>query len=158
MEEAIYNRVPLIGMPFFFDQEMNVNLMVHHGIGVKVDLHKVTKSDLKAKIFDVVRNKKYHRKISEVRDFILDQPMTGLEKAVWWTEYVIRHKGAKYFRSPLLDTPSYQYFLMDIIVFVGLALFLILGIFLSLFVLLKPALLQVIKYLFLGDEKKLKAM
>lgn len=43
--------------------------------------------------------------------------MTGLEKAVWWTEYAIRHKGAKHLRSPLLDIPSYQYYLLDVIGF-----------------------------------------
>lgn len=48
--------------------------------------------------------------------------MTGLEKAVWWTEYVIRHKGAPHLRSPALDLPIYQYFLLDIIGFVLLVL------------------------------------
>lgn len=47
----------------------------------------------------------------------MDQPMTGLERAIWWTEYVIRHKGAKHLRSPALDIPSYQYFLLDVIGF-----------------------------------------
>lgn len=43
--------------------------------------------------------------------------MTGLEKAVWWTEYVLRHKGAKHLRSPALDLPAYQYYLLDVLGF-----------------------------------------
>lgn len=43
--------------------------------------------------------------------------MTGLEKAVWWSEYVIRHKGAQHLRSPAVDLPLYQYFLLDVIGF-----------------------------------------
>lgn len=41
--------------------------------------------------------------------------MSGLEKAVWWTEYVLRHKGAKYLRNPGRDLPYYQYFLLDVL-------------------------------------------
>lgn len=41
--------------------------------------------------------------------------MNGLEKAVWWTEYVIRNKGAKHLRNPAADLPLYQYFLLDVI-------------------------------------------
>lgn len=43
--------------------------------------------------------------------------MTGLEKAVWWTEYVIRNKGAKHLRNPAADIPFYQYYLIDVISF-----------------------------------------
>lgn len=38
-----------------------------------------------------------------------------MERAVWWTEYVIRHKGAPYFRSPTVQMPSYQYYLLDVL-------------------------------------------
>lgn len=41
--------------------------------------------------------------------------MTGLEKAIWWIEYVIRQNGAKHLRSPAMDLPSYQYYLLDVV-------------------------------------------
>lgn len=47
-----------------------------------------------------------------------DVPMSGLEKAVWWTEYIIRNKGAKHLRNPSADIPFYQYFLLDVISFI----------------------------------------
>lgn len=43
-----------------------------------------------------------------------DEPMSGLEKLVWWTEYVIRNRGAKHLRNPAADLPLYQYFLLDV--------------------------------------------
>lgn len=46
-----------------------------------------------------------------------DVPMKGLDKAIWWTEYVIRHKGAKQLRNPAADIPLYQYLLLDVIAF-----------------------------------------
>jgi glucuronosyltransferase len=50
-----------------------------------------------------------------------DQPLTPLEQAVYWTEYVIRHKGAPHLRSAVLDLAWYQYFLLDVIAVLGLA-------------------------------------
>lgn len=44
--------------------------------------------------------------------------MTGLERAIWWTEYVIRHKGANHLKSPWASIPWYQYLLLDVIAFV----------------------------------------
>lgn len=40
--------------------------------------------------------------------------MRGIDKVIWWTEYVIRHGGAKHLRNPAADLPWYQYFLLDV--------------------------------------------
>jgi glucuronosyltransferase len=45
---------------------------------------------------------------------------------VFWTEYVIRHKGAPHMRSAALDLTWYQYFLLDVIAALALVLGLIL--------------------------------
>jgi len=49
-----------------------------------------------------------------------DQPLTPMEQAVYWTEYVIRHKGAPHLRSAALDLAWYQYFLLDVIAVLAL--------------------------------------
>ncbi|KAL5244409.1 hypothetical protein ACI65C_011819 [Semiaphis heraclei] len=41
--------------------------------------------------------------------------MSPAESVVYWTEYVIRHKGAPHLRSHALDLTWYQYFLLDVI-------------------------------------------
>jgi len=51
---------------------------------------------------------------------IRDQPLTPLEQALYWTEYVIRHKGAPHLRSTVLDLTWYQYFLLDVIAVLAL--------------------------------------
>lgn len=44
-----------------------------------------------------------------------DQHLKGLDKVMWWIEYVIRHRGAKHLRSPAADMTFFQYFLLDVI-------------------------------------------
>lgn len=58
MEEAITSKVPLIGMPFFGDQPMNVLKMVQLGIARSVDTETVTKQTLKEAIIEVAQNPK----------------------------------------------------------------------------------------------------
>jgi len=51
----------------------------------------------------------------------LDQPLTPLQQAAYWTEYVIRHKGAPQLCSAVLDLAWYQYLLLDVIAVLALA-------------------------------------
>lgn len=44
-----------------------------------------------------------------------DRPMSPAESVVYWTEYVIRHKGAHHLKSHALNLTWYQYFLLDVI-------------------------------------------
>lgn len=82
---------------------------------------------------------------------LTDEPMSGLERAVWWTEYVMRHKGAKHLKSPWSTIPWYQYFLLDVIAFV------VVSFIVAVFVIYK-ALDFVFKVVILQTEKKYKIM
>lgn len=45
-----------------------------------------------------------------------DRPMTPQQSVVYWTEYVIRHNGARHLKTLGMDMPMYKYFMLDIIV------------------------------------------
>jgi glucuronosyltransferase len=65
---------------------------------------------------------RYRENAQRLSRIYRDQPLTPLEQAVFWTEYVIRHKGAPHMRSAALDLTWYQYFLLDVIAVLVLAL------------------------------------
>lgn len=44
-----------------------------------------------------------------------DQPQTPLERAVWWTEHVLRHKGAAHLRSPAANMHWTEYYAIDLV-------------------------------------------
>jgi len=134
MEEATFNHIPMVGMPFFGDQPANVKRMVSKGLGLSVAPETITKDVFKNAVMEVISNPKYRNRVKELAEIALDQPMTGLERAVWWTEYVLRHKGAKHLRSPAIDLPSYQYYLLDVI---GFCLVIVITVAYLLFTLLK---------------------
>lgn len=47
---------------------------------------------------------------------IQDQPESPLERALWWSEYVIRNKGAKQLRARGANISSAEYFELELVV------------------------------------------
>ena len=60
----------------------------------------------------VLRFKKSIRLASKI---MTDQPMTSLDTAIYWMEYVIRHKGAHHLKPISVSMPLYQILLLDVI-------------------------------------------
>lgn len=44
--------------------------------------------------------------------------MPPLETAIYWVEYVARHKGAHFMKTAAVNMPFYQYYLLDVIAFI----------------------------------------
>ena len=44
-----------------------------------------------------------------------DQPQRPLERAVWWTEHVLRHGGARHLRAPAANMSWAQYLELELV-------------------------------------------
>ncbi|CAG9860312.1 unnamed protein product [Phyllotreta striolata] len=117
IEEAIINEVPLVGIPFFSDQPSNMRKIEEQGIGRMIDYASLTKEKLKSAVIEVSQNKKYKENIKRCKSILVDQPTRGVDKAVWWIEYVLKHKGARHLRSPAADMSFFEYLMLDVISF-----------------------------------------
>lgn len=56
LEEAIYNHVPIVGIPFAIDQQANILNMVDKGVGILLDYNVIEKESFKEAIFEVMNN------------------------------------------------------------------------------------------------------
>ncbi|XP_064074691.1 UDP-glucosyltransferase 2-like isoform X1 [Vanessa tameamea] len=124
-DEALTAGVPLIGVPMLGDQWFNVELYVKHNIGMKLDIETLTEEKLKEAIETIITNKSFRENVVKLRNTMRDQPLSPLERAVWWTEHVLRHKGATHLHSPAAHMHWTQYYAMDLVLFI-LGAFLIL--------------------------------
>ncbi|XP_049819201.1 UDP-glycosyltransferase UGT4-like [Aethina tumida] len=138
IEESIVNGVPMVVLPIIADQHFNAQRMKHLGIAKVLDIETMTRDELKNAIIEVAQTKKYKDIVLKYQKLMLDQPNTGIEKAIWWIEYVIRHNGASHLRYSAMDTPFYKYYLLDVIGFF-LVIFII-------FLLLLLKLYKLVKY------------
>ncbi|EAT45642.1 AAEL003098-PA [Aedes aegypti] len=122
--EALYHGKPIVGIPIFGDQLMNVQKAVRSGYGLKLDYELINEASVREVIETVLMNESFTERAREISGWYHDKPMTAAETAIFWTEYVIRHRGAAQLRSPAVELKSWQYYLLDVgAVLVGLCLF-----------------------------------
>ncbi|KAL0860423.1 hypothetical protein ABMA27_009815 [Loxostege sticticalis] len=121
-DEAILAGVPLIGMPMLGDQWFNVEHYVFHKIGIKIDMDTISEEKISKAIHTITKDDSYRQNVVRLRTLMYDQPQSSLERAVWWTEYVIRHSGARHLRAPAANMPWHQYLELELVSYVVLGL------------------------------------
>uniref|UniRef100_A0A452DJV3 UDP-glucuronosyltransferase n=1 Tax=Capra hircus TaxID=9925 RepID=A0A452DJV3_CAPHI len=115
--EAIYHGIPMVGTPLFADQADNIARMKSKGTAVRLDLETMSTRDLLNALKEVINNPSYKENVMRLSAIQHDQPMKPLDRAVFWIEFVMRHKGAKHLRPALHDLTWFQYHSLDVIGF-----------------------------------------
>ncbi|KAJ0171753.1 hypothetical protein K1T71_012516 [Dendrolimus kikuchii] len=121
--ESIKCGVPLIGIPLFSDQWYNVEKYVRHGIGLRLDLEKLNEDKVIRAVRNVVEDNSYRQNVKKLNEIMNDMPQSPLERAVWWTEHILRHGGGKHLRAPAANMSWTEYLELELVV--NVALFLI---------------------------------
>ncbi|XP_047539477.1 UDP-glucosyltransferase 2-like isoform X5 [Vanessa atalanta] len=116
-DEALTAGVPLIGVPMLGDQWFNSEHYVKHNIGIKLSMKTLTEENLKYAIDTIITNNSFRENVVKLRNIMRDQPLSPLERAVWWTEYVLRHEGATHLRSPAAHIHWTEYYALDLVLF-----------------------------------------
>ncbi|XP_043268667.1 UDP-glycosyltransferase UGT5-like [Venturia canescens] len=115
-QEAIYCGVPMIGIPLFIDQFTNIDLYVSKKIAVKIRLESISEDTLDHALKEILYNPMYKKNVMEISTRFRDRPMSPMDTAVWWVEYIARY-GNKALRSPALDLAWWQIDLLDVYLF-----------------------------------------
>ncbi|XP_048220651.1 UDP-glucuronosyltransferase 2B17-like [Perognathus longimembris pacificus] len=115
--EAIHHGVPMVGIPLFGEQHDNIAHMVAKGAAVQLDIRTLSSKDLLRALETVINNPLYKKNAMWLSTIHHDQPMKPLDRAVFWIEFVMRHKGAKHLRPLAHNLTWYQYHSLDVISF-----------------------------------------
>ncbi|XP_047577377.1 UDP-glucuronosyltransferase 1A10-like isoform X3 [Lutra lutra] len=123
--EGICNGVPMVMLPLFGDQMDNAKRMETRGAGVTLNVLEMTSEDLANALKTVISDKSYKENIMRLSRLHKDRPIEPLDLAVFWVEFVMRHKGAPHLRPAAHDLTWYQYHSLDVI---GFLLAIVLGV------------------------------
>ncbi|XP_078604034.1 UDP-glucuronosyltransferase 2C1-like [Branchiostoma floridae x Branchiostoma japonicum] len=115
--EALYHGVPMVCFPLFGDHPGNAARVVARGLGISLDFSTVTSDQLYKAVLHVLTNSSYRETAARLSRLHRDQPQSPMERAVWWIEHVIKHGGLPHLRARAVELPWYQYYLLDVAVF-----------------------------------------
>ncbi|KAH8281700.1 hypothetical protein KR054_002412, partial [Drosophila jambulina] len=114
-QEAVYHGVPTLGMPVHADQYSNVNREKQVGYGLVLDLRRFTEEEFRQALKEVLENPKYKITTERASRIFKDRPVSAMDTAMYWIEYVIEHQGASHLVTAGVNLPWYQFYLLDII-------------------------------------------
>ncbi|CAH0697333.1 unnamed protein product [Spodoptera exigua] len=129
-DEAISAGVPLVAIPMFGDQFFNAERYEYFNIGKKLSMEKLTVEEFTNAINTVINDGSYRENIVKLRRIIQDEPMPPLERAVWWTEYVLRHGGARHLRGPAANMSWAEYLELELVLTLLLGLLAVISVLL----------------------------
>lgn len=117
-----------MALPVFGDQPANAEMAAAAGFGLKLDYNDpdFTEKRFGFLVNEILTNPKYRENAQRRSKIFHDRPQKPMDTAVYWVEYVIRHKGATHLRVAGIRMPWYKYFMVDVIgalilgVFIGL--------------------------------------
>ncbi|KAG4079078.1 hypothetical protein HA402_001049 [Bradysia odoriphaga] len=100
--EALFHGVPILGIPFIYDQHMNAINIADEGWSIHLPYDSITSESFSSAVNEMLSNQSYTVRVKELSKLYRDRPQTALDTAVYWTEYVIRHRGAAHLQMPQL--------------------------------------------------------
>uniref|UniRef100_A0A3Q3IRR7 UDP-glucuronosyltransferase n=1 Tax=Monopterus albus TaxID=43700 RepID=A0A3Q3IRR7_MONAL len=117
IQEAIYHGIPMVGLPLMFDQPYNFFRMEVRGVAKVLDIATVNKDNFLEALKEVLYEPSYREKMKTLSNLHRDQPMKPLDRAIFWIEFVMRHKGAPHLRTESYKMSAFQYHSIDVMVF-----------------------------------------
>lgn len=115
VQEAIYHGVPVLGIPLFFDQYDNLLRLQERGAAKIIELINVNGHSFEQGLKEVLHDGSYRQNIQRLSRLHRDQLMAPMDQAVFWVEYVMRHKGAPHLRTEAYKMPWYSYYCLDVL-------------------------------------------
>ena len=105
------------------DQHQNAEQGQLDGFGLAVPYTEMNENNLYQAIQRVLNEPDFAQKAHQLGSGLNDQINRPLDRAVWWLEYLLRHPEPGHMRSPALELNFFQYYLMDVFVFLGSIVF-----------------------------------
>ena len=132
VQEAMYHGVPIIGLPLMFDQPDNLFKMKVRGAANLIDIFTMNKDIFLKGIEEVLHEPSYRNNMQRLSRLHRDTPMKPLDSAIFWIEFVMRHKGAAHLRTESYKMPWYSYHSVDVMLFLVTVLLFVVVLFTAL--------------------------
>jgi len=116
-QEAIYCAVPMIGIPLFGDQRINIQNYVNKKVAISLEsVNDVTEEKLTSALNNILKDLSYRENVQKLSKLFLDRPTSPLNTSIFWVEYVAKYGNV--LQSPAINLYWWQRNLLDVYGFI----------------------------------------
>ncbi|XP_072388404.1 UDP-glycosyltransferase UGT5-like [Diabrotica undecimpunctata] len=126
--ESVHCGKPMLMLPQFGDQFTNAAAVQKREGGVSFLLSEITEEVVLESLKKLL-SAEFAEKAQLLSKTFKDRPLSPTDTALYWIDYVINHKGAPFMKTTAVDMPLYQYWLLDVLVFISVVLLVLLYLF-----------------------------
>ncbi|KAL1129759.1 hypothetical protein AAG570_012703 [Ranatra chinensis] len=112
--EAVYCGIPIIGIPFFGDQGNNMAALERTGSAIVLQYESLTSDVLLKSINRILHEKSFKDNALALSVAFKDRPSSPLSTAIYWCEYVARHKKTPFSKAAAARLDWHQGWLWDV--------------------------------------------
>lgn len=114
-QEGVHWAKPMVMVPFYSDQFRNSIRCVDAGFAELLHFDDITVASLTAKLTAVLSDRRYTERAQQVSAQFRDNPMRPMDEAMYWIEFVARHRDRfPIFKPQGANIPWYIYVHLDI--------------------------------------------
>ncbi|CAH1160087.1 unnamed protein product [Phaedon cochleariae] len=117
--EALNHGVPILGLPVYWDQMKNIADAARRGFALRLDYKNLNEHNFQRLLTEILTDANYRQSAKKQSRIFHDQPVKQIDEAMFWLEYVIRHKGAPHLMTAAIKLKWYQLHLLDIYLFIA---------------------------------------
>ncbi|XP_013113910.2 LOW QUALITY PROTEIN: UDP-glucosyltransferase 2 [Stomoxys calcitrans] len=143
--ETIFHGKPVLAIPILGDQPMNAKNAVTAGFALSMELSEISKENFTKSIREVWTKPKYSEAAKRLSQRFRDKPMTPMDTALYWVEYVLRNKGAPYMRNAGQDLTFMEFHNLDVYIVISVIILTSFVIVIQVFCLLQRLVLRTFK-------------
>jgi glucuronosyltransferase len=116
-QEAIYYGVPMIGIPLFGDQHINIQNYVNKKVAISLNsAADITEEKLTWAINNILKDPSYRENGRKLSKLFVDRPMSAMNTSIFWVEYIAKYGNI--LQSPALELYWWQQRLLDVYAFI----------------------------------------
>ncbi|KAK9870192.1 hypothetical protein WA026_006276 [Henosepilachna vigintioctopunctata] len=123
--ETVYHGVPVVGIPFFGDQRLNMHEAEKAGYAVSLEYEQLNEDLFRTKVREILENPIYRENAKKRSALIKGQLIKPMDNAAFWIEHIIKYGSGSHLRNDGMDLSWCQLYMVDIYIFYTVLLSLI---------------------------------
>lgn len=111
--------------PIYGDQLAHAKQIQNQGWAIVLNFDTLNETILNDNIHEILTNPTYKKTAQKLSQLFRDRPMTPLQTAIYWIEYVIRYDGAKHMQSSAVHLNFIQKNSLDVIILLAVIFYIV---------------------------------